>query len=153
MPRDHMISRALGEWRTWSGLAGVALALNAAWELLQLPLYAGDPGLVVCLLAALDDALITTAVVGIATLVRGRWPAAFWPLVVGTLAATAAVIELRAIDAERWAYSDAMPMLAGVGLSPLVQLPLLGALATFASGLSRRRRPRRAGHRPTTDPV
>ncbi len=119
--------------RAWSCLAAVAFGLNAAWELLQLPLYAGDPGVLVCLLAALDDALIIVVVVVAATVIGRRWPGAFWPLLVGALAATAAVIEVRAITGGRWAYSDAMPTLGPLGLSPLVQLPMLGTLATLAA--------------------
>jgi hypothetical protein len=59
------------------------------------------------------------------------------------LVATAVTIEIAALGTGRWAYTRAMPRLAGVGLSPLAQLPVTGALAMM---VARRLDGRRLGH-------
>jgi hypothetical protein len=112
--------------------AGVALAANGAWELTQRPLYAVDPSVLRCLSAAVVDAAYTVGAVLGAALVARRRPRAFLPVVVAALAVAAAGIESWARNTDRWAYADAMPTVAGLGLSPLVQLPLLGAPSAWA---------------------
>lgn len=111
---------------------GVALVANGAWELTQRPLYAVDPSVLRCLSAAVADAAYTVAAVVGAALVAQRHPRAFLPVVVAALAVAAAGIESWARNTDRWTYADAMPTVAGLGLSPLVQLPLLGALSAWA---------------------
>jgi hypothetical protein len=111
---------------------GVALVTNAVWELTQRPLYEVDPSVLRCLSAAVVDAAYTVAAVVGGALVAQRNPRAFLPVVVAALAVAAAGIESWARDTDRWSYADAMPTVAGLGLSPLVQLPLLGALSAWA---------------------
>jgi hypothetical protein len=111
---------------------GVALVTNAAWELTQRPLYAVDPSVLRCLSAAVVDAAYTVGAVFGAALVAQRDPRAFLPVVAAALAVAAAGIESWALATDRWTYADAMPTVAGLGLSPLVQLPLLGALSAWA---------------------
>ncbi len=50
-------------------------------------------------------------------------------MALAVLTATAVFIELRAHAQGRWVYAAAMPTVETVGLSPLVQLPLTGAVA------------------------
>lgn len=76
-----------------------------------------------------DAAYAVGAVLG-AALVAQRRPRAFLPVVVAALAV--AGIESWARNTDRWTYADAMPTVAGLGLSPLVQLPLLGAPSAWA---------------------
>ncbi len=120
----------------WVALLLTALVLNAIWEYAQLPLYEGDgdlPTRIMLEAIATDGALITGAAV-IAALVGSRTgPATRWLVLIVGLAGTAAFIEIRAITQGRWAYSAAMPTVGIVGLSPLLQLPLTGAVSAAVS--------------------
>ncbi|MCP9491703.1 MAG: hypothetical protein MSC31_17790 [Solirubrobacteraceae bacterium MAG38_C4-C5] len=113
-------------------LACWALALNGAWEVAQLPLNTCPPTPRTVLRAALGDALLTVAVAVPAAWTGRRSPA----VLVAGLAGAALGIERNALARGRWAYRPAMPTARGVGLVPLVQLPLLGLTA---AGLVRRR--------------
>lgn len=82
--------------------------------------------------ASLGDALLTVAV-AVAAARAGRPSPA---VLAAGLAGVALGIERHAATRARWGYRPAMPTLGGVGLLPLVQLPLLGVTA---AGLARRR--------------
>ncbi len=43
----------------------------------------------------------------------------------------AIIIEMRALITDRWNYSEAMPTLFGIGLSPLFQLAITGLITVF----------------------
>ena len=130
--------RGQGALRRWFALAGVALVANAAWELAQRPLYAGHTEVARCLQASLVDAAYIAAAAALAMVVaRGRAPV-FTIVLVGGLAVAAASIETWALATDRWSYADTMPTIAGLGLSPLTQLPLLGWLAARIAGFPTR---------------
>lgn len=114
---------------SWVSLGAIALVLNALWEISQLPLYRDAHGIPACLLAAVGDGAI---ILGCTTLARFGAPGRFfWPLLIGLLAAVAVGVELWALTEARWAYAPSMPTIAGIGLAPLVQLPILGSLAVL----------------------
>jgi len=117
----------------WVVLVVAGCALNVVWELGQASLYAGRPPWWVFLRAAVSDALFIGAATLLGVLARRLWPGGFWPVFLLVLVATAAVIELRALAAGRWAYAEAMPTVFTVGLSPLVQLGLTGAVAVLVA--------------------
>lgn len=81
--------------------------------------------------AAVNDGLIIAAAAFVALLVARLWRRAFWPVFLLALVATAAFVELRALDQGRWSYAESMPTVFTVGLSPLVQLPFTGTLAVL----------------------
>ncbi|MDQ4131172.1 MAG: hypothetical protein M3133_09340 [Actinomycetota bacterium] len=120
-----------GRPRKWMALAAVAFGVNLLWELAQSPLYAGaaDLPMRVYLRAGAVDALLVTGAAAVATLLGRRSRVAFWMVFVGTLLASAVFIEVRAVTGGRWSYSALMPTIGVVGISPLVQLPLTGALS------------------------
>jgi hypothetical protein len=122
--------RWLGLARAWVVLVLVAFALNVVWEFAQAPLYEGGEELAesIYLQASANDAALIAAAVIVALVARRRSTAAFWIVLVVALAATAAFIEVRAILTDRWSYSELMPTVGIIGLSPQLQLPLLGAL-------------------------
>lgn len=82
--------------------------------------------------ASLGDALLTVAVAVPAARAGRRSPA----VLAAGLAGGALGIERHALARGRWAYRPTMPTVGGVGLVPLVQLPLLGLIA---AALARRR--------------
>lgn len=116
----------------------ISTAVNYVWEMAQMPLYqdmsfAALSSWLLCFRASLGDGLIIVAIWALGALLyrRGRW---FRPLQSGPAlfllasgALIAVVIELHALAAERWSYSEMMPIIPWleVGLSPFVQLLLL----------------------------
>ncbi len=125
------------------GIFVVALILNAVWELVQMPLYVVDVSgwecWMLCLRASVWDALIIT---GVYYLIDTPSRKNRYTLAVAACILIAIFIEYRALNEGRWAYSQLMPTLWGIGISPLIQLPLL-ALVTYEmtlrviSGLTR----------------
>ena len=107
----------------------VSLVLNFVWEYLHSYLYAfyqhGSITLPILVRAAVVDAIIITALYGLFShvplLKNTLWFAVL--LAVGV----AVVIELYAMATGRWQYNAFMPVIPvlGIGLSPLLQLPLL----------------------------
>lgn len=122
-----------------------AFTLNWLWEMAQMPAYGELARLpwrttaVVCTTATLGDVLITLALYGVGALAAAdlRWGMERRWNVYATLAllgaGTAAAIEWRALATGRWSYADGMPIapVLGVGVLPLLQLPLLVPGACF----------------------
>jgi hypothetical protein len=111
-------------------LFATAFVLNAIWENLHSFLYAHYKGGAITefilLRAVLADAVMIVIVAApflyISSLARRRW------IAILILLLMAVAIELYALPAGRWAYNEHMPLIPflGVGLTPTVQLALLG---------------------------
>lgn len=121
------------------GLFAVALVLNLVWENVQMTLYQSYGSFwqhfPVCARASLWDAgYITALYLGIAFLnndffwIRQR-QAKNYLLIIGVSLLVAWWIELDALRDGRWAYGERMPLVSGVGLTPLLQLPILSLLS------------------------
>jgi hypothetical protein len=120
--------------RNVAAWAGFALALNLAWEIVQLPLYAiystGTPKEIAFALAhcTAGDVLIAVSsfVLGLIATHRPDWPTSR-PLLGGTVAilsglAYTAFSEWQNVyQTGNWSYTPAMPLLFGIGLAPLLQ--------------------------------
>lgn len=114
---------------SWTWLIAVAFGLNVAWELAHGQLYVHDiPTWIYVRAAAVDAALIVGAL-----LLARRWSRGFWPVLVGSLLVVAIGIELWALSIGRWSYTDSMPTVGPIGVSPLVQLPLTGAITALVA--------------------
>ena len=121
-------------WQPWAALALFAFLLNFVWEMLQAPFYRGMAdgahwrAVRACTLATVGDvAILLVAYGGVAALVRDRWwvgaPSAGRVgsfLAVG-VAITVALEALNVYVLGRWTYGPLMPVLAGVGLTPVAQ--------------------------------
>lgn len=129
----------------------VAYALHFAWEMGQGPLFATMDRLPFrtatawCARAAGWDVLISAAAYLAAALAARRllWlhGRAWWPCAVylGVGLVITIAIEKWAIAAGRWQYQEAMPTIAGIGLSPLAQWLLVPlAIAGIARAVSLR---------------
>ncbi len=133
---------ALRRLALWALLAA---GLHSLWEFAQLPLYAlwddPDRGRVAryvlhCLagdvLIAVTTFLLTAIVFRDLDWPRRRpWSAGAFLLALG-LAFTAASEWVNVYVLNAWAYKDSMPLVAGIGLTPLLQwvaVPLLMILA------------------------
>lgn len=124
-----------------AAVAGIAWLLNVIWEFAQMPLYSAAsnaPGHEwMCLRASVFDAIFsTTLYLILAASHRSltwlvRWNSTDKARIVIVGLAMAFVIEQRALADGRWSYGPAMPLVLGVGLTPLIQLALL-TLTTFA---------------------
>ena len=124
-------------WQPWAAIALFAFLLNFVWEMLQVPFYGGldeaahwDATLV-CLRASGGDALI-----GLAAYAVVAWPSGRLWLAHSTLPRLGAfvgagllitiVIEWVSVHVlHRWAYAEGVPVVAGIGLPPLLQWLLL----------------------------
>lgn len=115
----------------------LAVALNYAWELAQAPLYVGvhfPAALWHCFRAALGDGVMVLLVFGIAAAMAGSpdWHRRRTPKDSLVMAAAglsiALVVEWWGLHiAQRWQYSELMPVVpwTGVGAVPLAQMLVL----------------------------
>ena len=110
-------------------LAAGAFAVNLVWEVSHRPLYQCPFSPRVLAAAAAVDAVVTVGVAELAGAVESRYETSFWPMFATGLAAGAIAIEVSALVRGRRFYAPAMPTVAGLGLTPLLQLPLAGILA------------------------
>jgi len=133
----------------WSALAFV---LNLAWEIAHVRLYTlwaeADRltvawSLVHCTLGDVVIALTMFALAGIA-LRQADWPVSSpWAggaiVTVGAVAFTAWSEWYNVYQISSWGYAASMPMILGIGLSPLLQWLILPPLMTIAYRALRRK--------------
>ena len=126
----------------WSALA---FALNLAWEIAQVSLYtiwAEADALTVSwslLHCTLGDVLIALALFALAGLAlrRADWPVSRpWTggamFVIGAMAYTAWSEWYNVYRAGSWGYAASMPLIFGIGLSPLLQWLILPPVVVLA---------------------
>ena len=131
----------------------VAVLVNYPWELAQAPLYIGTGNfrdmLWHCFRAALGDGVLVLAIfaTGLAVARRSDWieqpgvPGYLVMLIAGLIIAVG--VEWVAVHvAQRWSYTDRMPLLPGleVGVVPILQMLLLPPLIFRAVALILRNR-------------
>lgn len=123
-------------------VAGFAFLVHFPWEFVQAPFFVGMAeaphwqATLFCGRATLGDAAITLVAYGVVAIVTER---RYWLLsvrrrdlavfILAGLMLTASIELLSVYALDRWAYDDSMPLVAGIGLVPLLQwmaLPPLG---------------------------
>ena len=129
--------------KTFFVLICVSALLHFVWETLHLPLYTGygalSGGVPITVFATLGDVLYTVAAVLLVSLFKRKleWLTAARGSDYMGLAVLgcgiAFLVEYKALALHRWAYTAAMPLIFGVGLSPLLQMTLLLPLCVFAT--------------------
>jgi hypothetical protein len=138
LPKKHGVSR-LRWWQPWSALALFSFLPHFVWEMLAVPFYTGigqrshAAGVWFCLVASLGDVGIALVAYGVVAVRRTRW----WVMSPDTRSRVGFVIVAVGItvlfeyvsvyQVARWSYAPAMPLLAGIGVVPLIQwivLPL-----------------------------
>ncbi len=123
----------------------LAVVLNSLWELAQLPLYGlwNDPDrsriaayLIHCILG---DVLIATVLFFLTSMILRsfNWPAAYpWrgsALVITLgLVYTAFSEWYNVYEVKSWSYAPQMPLIGGIGLSPMLQWFVVPALMIIA---------------------
>ena len=125
--------------------AALAFALNLVWEIAQVRLYtlwAETDGLSVAWAlfhCTLGDVLIALAMFALAGMVlrRADWPPSRpWAggaiLVIGTMVYTVWSEWYNVYRAGSWGYSASMPLVFGIGVSPLLQWLILPPLLVVA---------------------
>ena len=117
---------------------------NLVWEILHSSLYISfmleENYWRTILFASLGDVLYVSLIFGIVSLNnngfkwisilknRDYWLVAF----LGIL--TAVFVELKAAYLGKWVYTEAMPTIFGIGISPLLQLAVTASLALWVVG-------------------
>lgn len=127
--------------KVYAVLSAISFLLHLVWERLHIVLYTGyealEGVLPVYLLATLGDVLYTLLAVTAFALVKRDL---LWVQRggVGDYAALALLgffiavfVEYKAMLLGRWAYTDAMPIVYGFGLSPLLQMTVLLPLTVY----------------------
>lgn len=126
--RVSILARATLVW------VGIALPLNLAWELAQLPLYTiwrdATPGYIAYALAhctAGDGLIAGFSFIVVAAVTRRP----DWPLTAPWLGTAAAIVFgsgytllsewYNVYRLQSWAYTSSMPLVGGIGLAPLLQ--------------------------------
>lgn len=102
----------------------ISFGLNLIWELLQMGLYVDVTSFPWCCVeATFWDAVIITTVYFLMSRANKI-------TIILLMFLIAAFIENRALEDGRWAYNSYMPLVYGLGLSPLLQLAVT-TLMTF----------------------
>ncbi len=122
-------------------LTVIAFISNVIWENLQAPLYKGYSSFwqhfYICFIATLGDVLIILFVFAIFTLLYRN---AYWfykmssmqVIILAILGAIIAIsMEVFALNVGRWAYTNAMPTIGGIGIFPVLQLAIILPLTFY----------------------
>ncbi len=141
-------------WIPVSVLACFSFLLHFLWEMLQVPLYADMArmahwsGIVVCAKATAGDVVIALAAYATAAGFARTWHWRASRAHVATYLAMGVIITvvLEGLNVylwHRWAYAPAMPLVLGIGVSPLLQWVIVPPLALWlmqrhVAGRSRR---------------
>ncbi len=121
-------------------LSVIAFVMNLLWEFAHCPLYTTCrrmvPGrrVVRLLQATLFDTMWITFTYLVFILVEGHSFSLSILLFATALLLLAYLNERYALKSHRWSYHRSMPLLLGVGISPLLQLPITGLLALLLVG-------------------
>lgn len=135
--------------RAYALLVLIAFTLHFVWERMHVVLYTGyeamEGVLPVYVFASLGDVSYTLGAVLLISFFTGclTWFLRARPLAYAGLAIAglliALFVEYKALALGRWAYTDSMPMLGVLGLSPLIQMTLLLPFSVFLTALVERR--------------
>ena len=112
--------------------AGIVLATNLWWENAHGALYdtAPLPGWRY-LRATLGDLLLVAAGHAAVAPMKRRSARVGGAAGAAALTILAVAVERHALKRGRWGYLDSMPTVKGIGVSPLIQLPITGLTAAW----------------------
>lgn len=105
---------------------GIALILNLVWEFLHVRLYTTQVTSTYLVWQSVKDALWISLAYLLAPNV--------YVFALG-LFVFAYVVELHALRTKRWEYTKSMPLVFGVGLSPLLELAVTGVATVLLTPL------------------
>ncbi len=121
-------------------LAGIVLVLNLIWEFSHYRLYidlTGIPSTTHLILASFTDLLIIGGIFAVNSSLNKNWKwiekpdKSDYAFVVVFCLLVAIIIEKHALAVGKWIYTDSMPLIFGIGLSPLVQLLTTSMISLF----------------------
>lgn len=117
----------------WVALATFSALLNFVWEMVVMPAYEtgstpdAGVGIAMCLLATLGDVGITLGSYAVAGSITTRWwltrptIASFLTYLAVGLVLTTVLEYANVYVLHRWSYAPRMPVVAGIGVLPLLQ--------------------------------
>jgi hypothetical protein len=116
-------------------IASIGFFSNVIWENAQAPLYLGYSDFwqhfPACFIATLGDVLVVLLIFGCFALIYRSvyWFSNMNVMKIILLMLSGAVIsvamEVFALNTGRWAYSDMMPTIAGIGVLPILQMMII----------------------------
>lgn len=130
-------------WEPWTTLALFSFLLHFVWEMLSVAFYTGmmeqahGDGVRCCLQATLGDMVIALAAYAVVALRIGRaWltrsaPGGVLGYLGVSLGITVIFEYVSVYQLARWSYAPAMPVVAGIGVLPLLQWIILPLLALW----------------------
>jgi hypothetical protein len=110
-----------------AALFGVSFLLNLAWEFAHVRLYTTKVTSLFLVWQSAKDALWITLAYALVQVLRFDLSIFVLGLLVFSW-----VVERHALATKRWEYGPVMPIVLGVGLSPLLELALTGSLAVLS---------------------
>ena len=119
-------------------LGGIILVLNLIWEFSHYRLYldlTGIPSTRHLIMASIMDVFLVFLIFFFISMINKNWNWTKKPdkkdyfLIILFGLMIALTIEIINLGLGRWAYTEAMPLIFGIGLSPLIQLFVTGILA------------------------
>jgi len=125
------------------------LCLNLIWEFLHYRLYidlTGIPSTTHLIIASFTDLILVFLIFAIISALRRSidWiekPGKFDYFIIIFLGILiAAPIEIYSLAHGRWAYTDSMPNILGIGLSPLIQLFTTGIVSIILTQIIKEKR-------------
>lgn len=134
--RHQLMSAKTTGWpwyQPWAALAAFSAVLNFIWEMVVMPAYetrstsGAGIGIAMCLLATLGDVGITLgSYAAAASITTRRWLcrqtfASFATYLALGLVLTIAFEYVNVYVLHRWSYAPRMPVVAGIGVLPLLQ--------------------------------
>lgn len=111
-------------------LFATAFALNLIWEIGHRGLYQDYLNFIPAWLCLIFAVAIDTVLVAMIVWFSKQFKYHHWAMIVSGLA-TAVFIEKLALSLDWWGYAADMPMVFGLGISPILQMALLPALTVF----------------------
>ena len=124
-------------------LGVLTFILHGLWESLHIPLYkdyeALGEGWELTFIATVGDVMYVFVAVCFISFCKGDFTWLTMPAIDDYLElalvgfGVALFVEFKALALGRWGYRDSMPLLFGIGLSPLLQMMLLLPLSVFCT--------------------
>jgi phosphate starvation-inducible membrane PsiE len=118
----------------------ISFVLNYIWESLHFHLYESNTlgfssTLSLMIYASFIDAIVINLIFLGLILIFKKFEKREKYFFIGIALMVAIFIEIRGLITNRWVYTTSMPLIFGIGLSPLIQLAITGIISIYIGGI------------------